>query len=274
MDERVAIFIDGSNLYHALKDNIGRTDLNFSEFALKLAAGRKLVRTYYYNLQQDTVRNPDGAREQGDFLNILRTMPYLEVRLGGLKMSNGIMVEKGVDIMLATDMVQYAYKDVYDTAIIVSGDSDYAYALQVVKNEGKHLEVAYMQSHASKDILELADVRHELDRAFFNGLWWGRSRAKPSGGGQPQRQQLQREQQQPRDEQAPSSGPSPRRRTRRRPSGSGGANGPSSQNNGNSNNGDGGNDNVTPLGPPSNYPGVTEPREPVSVTPYLNPELF
>lgn len=188
MDERVAIFIDGSNLYHALRDNIGRTDLNFSEFALKLAGDRRLIRTYYYNLQQDLIRNPDGAREQLDFLNILRTMPYLEVRLGSLKMSNGVMVEKGVDIMLATDMLHYAWKDLYDTAILVSGDGDYAYALQTVKNEGKHVEVAYMESHASKDLLELADVRHSLDKAFFQNLWWGRSRAKP----QQQRRRVRR----------------------------------------------------------------------------------
>lgn len=176
MDERVAIFIDGSNLYHALRDNFGRTDLNFSEFALKLAGQRRLFRTYYYNLQQDTTRNPEGAREQLDFLNILRTMPYLEVRLGSLKMSQTGPVEKGVDVMLATDLLQFSWDGLFDTAILVSGDGDFAYALQAVKNKGKHVEVAYFEDHASRDLLELADVRHPLDKAFFQGLWWGRSR--------------------------------------------------------------------------------------------------
>ena len=30
MEDRVAIFIDGSNLYHALRGNFGRFDLNFA----------------------------------------------------------------------------------------------------------------------------------------------------------------------------------------------------------------------------------------------------
>ena len=181
MEERVAIFIDGSNLYHALRDNIGRTDLNFHEFALKLIGPRKLFRVYYYNLQQDTTRNPDGAREQLEFLNILRGMPYLEVRLGSLKMSQTGPVEKGVDIMLATDLLQYCWAELYDTAILVSGDGDFGYALQTVKNRGKHIEVAYMESHASRDLLEIADVRHPLDKSFFQGLWWGKSRGQSRG---------------------------------------------------------------------------------------------
>jgi uncharacterized LabA/DUF88 family protein len=53
MEEKVAIFIDGSNLYHSVKNNFGRHDLNFTEFANKLSAGRKLFRIYYYNVLQD-----------------------------------------------------------------------------------------------------------------------------------------------------------------------------------------------------------------------------
>ena len=47
--ERVVIFIDGSNFYHGLKSNHHKTAINFEKLANKLAGGRKLVRTYYYN---------------------------------------------------------------------------------------------------------------------------------------------------------------------------------------------------------------------------------
>ena len=53
MEDRVAIFIDGSNLYHALRSNLGRYDLNFAEFTKKLCGARRLFRTYYYNVLQD-----------------------------------------------------------------------------------------------------------------------------------------------------------------------------------------------------------------------------
>ena len=36
MKDRVIIFIDGSNLYHSLKNNFKRVDLNFAEFTRKL----------------------------------------------------------------------------------------------------------------------------------------------------------------------------------------------------------------------------------------------
>ncbi len=169
MDERVAIFIDGSNLYHSVQNNFGRHDLNFTEFANKLVAGRKLSRIYYYNMLQDPSQYPDSYREQQDFLEVLKKTPYLEIRLGTIKKALG--VEKGIDIMIGTDLLYFAWSNFYDVAILVSGDADFAYAVQAVKNMGKHVEVAYFESATSKDLLDVADNRYLLDRNFFNGVW-------------------------------------------------------------------------------------------------------
>ncbi|MFC1870489.1 NYN domain-containing protein [Chloroflexota bacterium] len=184
MEDRVAIFIDGSNLYHALRNNFRRYNLNFAEFASKLCGPRRLFRTYYYNVLQDPVQRPDGSREQQEFLDVLCKTPYLEVRLGSTKLSQGTPVEKGVDIMLATDLLYFAWHDLYDVAVLVSGDADFAYALQTVKNMGKHVEVAYFESGVSRDLLNVADSRHLLNRGFFSGLWAGQSRVrrKRTGG--------------------------------------------------------------------------------------------
>jgi len=178
MEDRAAIFIDGSNLYHALKNNFRRQDLNFAEFASKLCGSRRLFRTYYYNVLQDPTQWPDRYQEQQEFFGILCKTPYLEVRLGSTKMLQGVSVEKGIDVMLATDLLYFAWNDFYDVAVLVSGDADFAYALQAVKNMGKHVEVAYFESGVSKDLLDVADDRHILDRTFFKGLWAGKRRAK------------------------------------------------------------------------------------------------
>ena len=45
--------------------------------------------------------------------------------------------EKAVDVHLATDLLRL--KDIYDAAIIVSGDQDYVPAVQAVKDFGKHV---------------------------------------------------------------------------------------------------------------------------------------
>lgn len=174
MNDRVAIFIDGSNLYHALRNNFGRHDLNFAQFTNKLCGPRQLFRTYYYNVLQDPVQRPDGYREQQEFLGALRMTPYLEVRLGGTKLTQGVPVEKGVDIMLATDLLYFAWNNAYDIAVLVSGDADFAYALQAVKNMGKHVEVAYFEGGVSKDLLNVADNQYLMDKGFFSGLWAGK----------------------------------------------------------------------------------------------------
>ncbi|MCX5998557.1 MAG: NYN domain-containing protein [Chloroflexi bacterium] len=174
-DARVAIFIDGSNLYHALRDNFGRVDLNFAEFVNKICGQRRLFRTYYYNVLRDPNQRPEGHAEQQQFLDVLRKTPYLEVRLGSTKLSQGVPVEKGIDIMLATDLLHFAWSDLYDVAVLVSGDGDFAYALQSVKNMGKHVEVAYFESNVSRDLLDAADNLHLLDRTFVKGLWRGKA---------------------------------------------------------------------------------------------------
>ena len=178
MGDRVAIFIDGSNLYHALKNNFGRYDLYFTGFITKLCAARPLFRTYYYNILQDPNKWVETYKEQHEFIEVLNKTPYLEVRLGSTKVAQGVPVEKGIDVMLATDLLYFAWNNSYDVAVLVSGDSDFGYALQAVKNMGKHVEVAYFENVVSKDLLDIADNRHLLDRNFFSGLWAGKRYAR------------------------------------------------------------------------------------------------
>jgi uncharacterized LabA/DUF88 family protein len=170
-EDRVAIFIDGSNLYHGLKNNFRRQDLDFTAFIAKLCGNRPLFRTYYYNVLQDPAKWPDAHKEQQEFLDILNKTPYLEIRLGGTKVASGIPVEKGIDVMLATDLQLFAWNNFYDIAILVSGDADFVYAVQVVKNIGKHVEVAYFENAISKDLLDVADNKHQLNADYFKGLW-------------------------------------------------------------------------------------------------------
>ena len=144
--------------------------------------GRPLFRTYYYNVLQDPNQRPEGHREQQEFLDMLKKTPYLEVRLGGMKLSQGVPVEKGIDIMLATDLLHFAWNNLYEVAILVSGDGDFAYALQAAKNMGKHVEVAYFESNISKSMLDVADNRHLLNQEFFKGLWRSGVKRRPRRG--------------------------------------------------------------------------------------------
>ena len=168
---RVSIFIDGSNLYHSLDENCRRFDLDFTAFAEKLAGGRELHRVYYYNVQRDSDRNLQAYQDQQKFFSALYNTPYLEVRLGTSKQRGEITVEKGVDIMLATDLLQMSWNNLYDVAVLVSGDGDFAYAVQQVKNTGKHVEVAAFPSNVARELTQVADDRILFTPEFFKDLW-------------------------------------------------------------------------------------------------------
>jgi len=168
--ERVAIFIDGSNFYHGLKDYIGNTKVDFVKFTKLLCGDRELVRAYYYNVPLNQKEFPDTYKQQQRFLEYIKTLPYFVVKLGriekrivcinreelvetfGKEIADKLVekwgesitthVEKGVDIDLATDMLRLAYNNAYDTAIIVTEDGDYVSAVNGVKDMGKHVENA------------------------------------------------------------------------------------------------------------------------------------
>jgi len=143
MPRRLAIFIDGSNLYHALRTAYSRADLDFRLLASRLCGDRDLVRAYYYNAPVAQQENPTAYREQQRFFAALQSTPYFELRLGRLVNRAGVLVEKGVDVRLAVDMVRMGHLGIYDTAILVSGDGDFADAVQAVKDMGKHVECAF-----------------------------------------------------------------------------------------------------------------------------------
>ena len=74
------------------------------------------------------------------------------------------MVEKGVDVMMSVDIVVGAFRDLYDTAIIVSGDGDFYPAMQAAKDLGKHIEVVAFESNLSPEAKRVADKAILLNR--------------------------------------------------------------------------------------------------------------
>ena len=115
--KRVAIFIDGSNLYKGLVQHLGSDyRLNFVEFITLLTAGRKLLRAYYYNAPLPP--GDPAAKAHQSFLNYLKRVPYVTVRLGRLERRADGFVEKGVDIQIAVDMLRLAFVNAYDIAVL------------------------------------------------------------------------------------------------------------------------------------------------------------
>ena len=191
LPSRLAIFIDGSNLYHSLEENCGRFDVDFRAFAQKLAKDRTLLRVYYYNVLRDQNRNPQAYQDQQKFLTALDNTPYLEVRLGRSKMRGDTAVEKGVDIMISTDMLRLAWDDRYDVATLVSGDGDFAYTVQAVKDTGKQVIVAAFTSNLSPELSSVADDREVFTPDYFTDIWSRRRQNSQDGASQQAEEQTQ-----------------------------------------------------------------------------------
>jgi len=161
--ERVMIFIDGSNLYHSLKNFFKRANVDIE------------IRIYYYNAEVGRSEEPDRHREQQAFFASVSAIPYCELRLGRLVYNNwpnSPPYEKGVDIQLATDMITHSYKGNYDVAVLLASDTDYVGALQAVKDNGKNVEVAlFGKAQTSKSLRVVADKIITVEGRFLKGCW-------------------------------------------------------------------------------------------------------
>ena len=185
------IFIDGSNMYHSLKAYFKRTDIDLACFNQKILDKRRLVRMYYYNALVGKLEEPERFKDQDKFFKSVAAIPYTELRLGRLVYTNqwpsSPPFEKGVDVQLATDMITHAFKNNYDVAILVAGDNDYVGAIQAVKDNGKHVEVAlFGQERTSRQLRDVADKVIALDGRILRGCWKG----PPPPGSSPPRPPL------------------------------------------------------------------------------------
>ena len=174
IQDRVNVYIDGSNLYHLLHHRFGRTDLNFLSFARKLSGQRRLQRIYYYSAPIDNSRQPTLHQSQQRFFQHLRHISQLELRLGRLVYAGGSntpLHEKGVDVKLATDMVLHGVRNRFDASVLVSSDTDFRDAIQIIKSFGLQAEVALVDPSGSWALREVASKVIHIDRAFLDDCW-------------------------------------------------------------------------------------------------------
>jgi len=162
------IFIDGSNFYHNTKKLKIVNKVNFQKLINELVGNRGLVNIFYYNAPLDISVNPKIYWNQQKFFNVLRKIPKFKVILcksRKTKRNGKIQYEvKGDDTHLVSDFVGEAYEDLYDTAIIVSGDEDFVSPIKRVKKLGKKIENAYFSSSSSYNLRNACDDSIQLNK--------------------------------------------------------------------------------------------------------------
>ncbi len=144
MSEKVAVFIDGGNLYRLLKEHgiLPGKRFDYSAFVNFLLRGRALSsKTYYVGI----VRNHDGTTQsqkmvegQQKFLTNLAGQGF-NIERGRIVYDHKIR-EKGVDVKIAVDLVVGAMEHQFDTAVLVSSDTDLIPAVKYVVGKRKKIE--------------------------------------------------------------------------------------------------------------------------------------
>jgi len=156
---RTYVYVDGFNLYYGcLKDSPYKwLDLK-QLFTHLLKPNHQILRIKYFTAMVSSLPNdPQKAARQEVYLRALRTyIPEIEVYLGHF-LSNPVLapltnprgreryakvvrtVEKGSDVNLAVHLLNDAWLDEYDCAVVVSNDSDLAESMRLVKSRSKML---------------------------------------------------------------------------------------------------------------------------------------
>ena len=150
---RTIVFFDGQHLYRSAKDAwrplpaVGHSPYSYPSYDVVKLAGalsskdpkRKLKQIRFYTGVPDSNINTHWHTFWTNKLRYLKSQGVITYK-GRINMAGQ---EKGVDVKIAIDLVQLAYNQEYDAAIIVSQDWDFGSAVflskEIAKKQGRQL---------------------------------------------------------------------------------------------------------------------------------------
>lgn len=139
---RVSVYVDGFNLYYGLlKPDPAVKWLDLSALAAALRPGAA-VRVHYFTAKVRPLPDPIARVRQRLYLKALETLPNVTIHYGHFTAHQVRMAyvtpppggqrtalvwkteEKGSDVNLATCLLLDGHDNLYDEAVVISGDSD------------------------------------------------------------------------------------------------------------------------------------------------------
>ena len=195
--QRVSVYVDGFNLYYGLKSKGWRhyywLDLRrLSENLLR--PGQRLVMVRYFTAKI-APRDDDMDQQvrQDIYLQALTTLPDLHIHYGHFLPKNRTCFrcgaveetyeEKMTDVNIAVELLGDAQDDVFDTAIIISGDSDLTRPTSAVRRRypKKRVVVAFPPNRVSKQLRKTATASFTIGRRIISDSQLPERVAKASG---------------------------------------------------------------------------------------------
>lgn len=143
---RIAIFIDGSNLFYAaLHLSI---EIDYAKLLAKLTRGRRLLRAYFY-----TGVDRANDRQKG-FLLWMRRNGYRVVTKELIQHTDG-STKANLDVEIVVDMMSLSHY--CSTMVLLSGDGELTYAVNAIAYKGVQVELVSLHSMTSDSLINVAD---------------------------------------------------------------------------------------------------------------------
>jgi hypothetical protein len=167
--KKVIVYIDGFNLYFGLKEKKWKRFywLNLRLLSEKLLKpDQKLLWIKYFTSRISLP--PDKVKRQGAFIEAIETLQDLTVFYGKYQ-SNEVVCnkckhimlkpnEKMTDVNIAVEMLSDAYNNKFDTAILISADSDLCAPVRAIREKfpDKGIIIAFPPERFSFELTKVA----------------------------------------------------------------------------------------------------------------------
>lgn len=179
--QRVVAYIDGFNLYFGLRDRGLKPYYWLDLVGLMrslLKKEQQLDAVHYFTARiRATPGNRADAKRQSTYLDALQTRDSLEIHYGHY-LSKDVRCfscgnkwesheEKMTDVNIATRMLVDAYEDRFDTALLVSADSDLVTPVREIRSRfaDKRIVAAMPPKRASKNLRQAAHASFQIGEA-------------------------------------------------------------------------------------------------------------
>ena len=177
---KVIAYIDGFNLFFGMRSKGWRRYYWLDPRALAsnlLKPGQRLVATKYFTARiSPSPHDPDKHRRQSTYLEAVDTLAQTQIfyghylpkrqrcfRCGASWTSHE---EKMTDVNIAVEMLQDAFADAFDTALVLSADSDLTAPVEAVRGgfPKKRIVIASPPNRQSKRLESAAHATFRIGR--------------------------------------------------------------------------------------------------------------
>jgi|SRR5271157_1697191 len=183
MTQRVALFVDGANMFYAQRDNGWHIDFRLvHEYFFQ---NREKAAAYYFTASPsagDQARVDKYRRFRSALIYLGYSVVDKEVRIISDPSSDQVKIKGNLDIELVFKMLVEV--TAYDEVVLMGGDSDYIEILKHLRNLGKTVTVVGRKQSTAMDLInvvtkfiDLNSIRDRIEKAPLSASLPGKKAA-------------------------------------------------------------------------------------------------